>query len=359
MKQVTLDQLVPGMVISEDVLDYNNNCIVPAGVILTEPVISRLSAYSIFSVNIEDTTMQELFTKTNMNNTTFSKDDYANLISLFQQDWSRVVYKLRDNCLQAVNKHVAPNINDITESAYQLVASDAYSGLNIFEMLLYTQWHEDSIFSHSLNVSLIAHTLADWLNWNESDKKLAISCGLFHDIGKLLVPAGILEKPDRLTIAEFDIIKTHTTEGYHLLNHFDINPHIKAAALMHHEKCDGKGYPYGVSREDIDPFAKLITISDIYEAMTSTRVYRDAMCPFDVINNFEKEGIEKYEPEYIMTFLENAANAYMNHKVSLSNGMEGTVVFINHCNFSKPTVQLNNEFWDLSKNSNIFIETIL
>lgn len=356
MKQVSTLDLVPGMVIAEDVLDYNKNCIVPAGVVLTAPIITRLSSYAVYSVAVAEDTMPELF-QTDI--TQSLKEEQAHLISQFQQDREKLVYHLREAILQTINKQVTPKIDDLVAEVLQLIHHQDYAKLNIFELLLYTQWHEDSIFSHSVNVGLIAYSLAGWLNYSEEDQKTAIACGLFHDVGKLMVPAGILQKPDRLSPAEFEIIKTHTTEGYHILNHMTINPHIKAAALMHHEKCDGSGYPYGLDEDAIDPFAKLITIADIYEAMTSARVYRDPICPFQVIHQFEKEGLDKYDSNYIMTFLQNTANSYTNHKVSLSNGLEGTVVFVNTEHNSQPTVHAEDEFWDLSKNLNIFIETVL
>ena len=84
--------------------------------------------------------------------------------------------------------------------------------------------------------------------------------------------------------------------------------------------------------------------------MTSERVYRAAMCPFSVIKYFEDDGIQKYEIRYILTFLENVSNSYLNHRVTLSNGMEGNVIFINPDNFSQPVIRTeNNEIIDLQK----------
>ena len=105
--------------------------------------------------------------------------------------------------------------------------------------------------------------------------------------------------------------------------------------------------------------------------MTSERVYRAAMCPFSVIKYFEDDGIQKYEIKFILTFLENVSNAYLNHRVTLSNGMEGNVIFINPDNYSRPVVRTeNNEIIDLQKSyyqsmlqlssqKNISIETII
>ena len=122
---------------------------------------------------------------------------------------------------------------------------------------------------------------------------------------------------------------------------------------------------------EIDKFAKIVTIADIFDAMTSERVYRRAMCPFSVIKAFEDEGIQKYEMKYILTFLENVANSYLNHRVTLTNGMEGNVIFINQDNFSRPVIQTSDnqiidlqkqyyqDIMNLSAQKNVAIETII
>ena len=198
-----------------------------------------------------------------------------------------------------------------------------------------------------------------WIISNGDDKKLITACGLFHDVGKLLIPDAILKKPGRLTKDEFDIIKTHPVKGYQLLQKNKLDPHIQYAALMHHEKCDGSGYPIGLKGNQIDWCAQIVTIADIYEAMTAKRVYRGPISPFKVINMFEEDGLKKYNPKYLLTFLEHVVNSYMNCKVRLSNGEEGDIVFINKVRLSKPMVKTKNNFIDLSKQTDINIDSIL
>ena len=105
--------------------------------------------------------------------------------------------------------------------------------------------------------------------------------------------------------------------------------------------------------------------------MTSERVYRKALCPFTVIEFFEDDGLRKYELKYILTFLENVANSYLNHRVTLSNGMEGNVIFINHESYARPIIRtetdeiinLQDEYYQnilqLSNQKNVSIETII
>jgi hypothetical protein len=105
--------------------------------------------------------------------------------------------------------------------------------------------------------------------------------------------------------------------------------------------------------------------------MTNERTYRAAICPFSVIKFFEDDGIQKYEMKYILTFLENVANTFLNHRVTLSNGMEGNVIFINNDHYSQPVIRTNNNqiinleaqyynsILQLSANKNLSIEAII
>lgn len=359
MRKLTLQQLAPGMVILEDVLSRDQKIIVPAGVVITDNIISRLEAYSIFDVSIQEQIEQETLSlaSTDM----LSKNHYLPAQNQTQEFMGKVTSFLtsfRESVLRTYKKNMPLNVEQLSEQFTIILKRDEFSANHLFGMLLEMHQLDESIFSHSINVALISNCLARWLHFPETTIQTITGCGLFHDIGKLYIPTGILNKPDKLTDEEFEIIKTHTTEGYHLLNQFPIDQHIKDTALMHHEKCDGSGYPYGLTRESLSNFTKIVTIADIFDAMTSERIYRSSLCPFDVIRYFEDDGLQKYETEYIMTFLENVTNSYLNHKVTLSNGMDGTVVFINKDKFAQPTVKCNNEFWDLSKKKNIHIEAI-
>lgn len=381
MKQVPVAELIPGMVTAQDVVDYDSNVIIPKGVILTDNIISRLDGYSIYYVEINDNIVHELSEPMSPNsliekNATVSPSSKEKLrnseqFKNFSQDFIRCAEHFKNNLMQSLYKNEPLCANELLAETIQLMQQNN-SSISVFDMLLNMRNVDDSVYVHCIDVALISNILAKWLHFSEEDQAMATSCGLFHDVGKFVLPSGILRKPGKLTPNEFEIIKTHTIEGFHLLNKFSNIPQpVKNAALMHHEKCDGSGYPYGISGPEIDKFAKIVTIADIFDAMTSDRVYRKAMCPFDVIKSFEDEGINKYEPKYILTFLENVANSYLNHRVTLSNGMEGNVIFINRDDYSRPVIQtddnqiinLQEQYYknimNLSNQKNVSIETII
>jgi len=385
MRQIPITALTPGMVTAEDIVSYDHETIVPKGIILTENIISRLEGYSIYYAQIEDDLIVDLSTP--MANSVIIMQDAAiahlynadNLtespaerqLQRFSHAFARCAEHYENNLMKSLYRNEPFRTNELLKETMALMYQDNQE-ISIFDMLLNMHNVEDSVYNHCIDVALISDILARWLHFSEADQMMATACGLFHDVGKLMLPTGILRKPGKLTPDEFEIIKTHTTEGFHLLGRYSSIPEpVKNAALMHHEKCDGSGYPYGLTGDDIDKFSKIVTIADIFDAMTSERVYRSAMCPFSVIKHFEDDGIQKYEIKYILTFLENVSNSYLNHRVTLSNGMEGNVIFINPNNFSQPVIHTeNNEIIDLQKSyyqsmlhlsgqKNLSIETII
>ena len=269
----------------------------------------------------------------------------------FSQDFERCAEHYQNNLMKSLYRNEPFRANELLKETMALLYQDD-NEVSVFDMLLNMHNIKDSIYAHCIDVALIANVLSRWLHFSEADQLMAAACGLFHDIGKFMLPSGILRKPGKLTPDEFEIIKTHTTEGYHLLRKYHNIPEaVKNTALMHHEKCDGSGYPYGLTSDEIDRFSKIVTIADIFDAMTSERVYHTAMCPFAVIKYFEDDGIQKYDMKYILTFLENVSNSYLNHRVTLSNGMEGNVIFINPDHYSRPVIHTeNNEIFDLQQN---------
>lgn len=385
MRQIPITALTPGMVTAEDIVSYDHETIVPKGIILTENIISHLDGYSIYYAQIEDDLIVDLSTP--MANAAILTQDtaIANLYNVdvpakkpteqrfqrFSQEFARCAEHFENNLMKSLYRNEPLRANELLKETMALLRQDKQE-VSIFDMLLNMHNPEDSVYNHCIDVALISNVLARWLHFSEADQMMATACGLFHDVGKVMLPAGVLRKPGKLTPDEFEIVKTHTTEGFHLLGRFNSIPDpVKSAALMHHEKCDGSGYPYRLTADEIDKFSKVVTIADIFDAMTSERVYRAAMCPFSVIKYFEDDGIQKYDIKYILTFLENVANTYLNHRVTLSNGMEGNVIFINPNNFSQPVVRTENDeiidlqqsyyqsILQLSNRKNISIETII
>lgn len=241
------------------------------------------------------------------------------------------------NKIQNISKHIIHEFDTLT---------DVINYLHLVRPL------DDYTYSHSLNVSLMAIVIAKWMGFTEKQIDEIAIAGLLHDLGKTKISQELLSKPGKLTEEEFEKIKKHTILGYMMVEKVvDISPEIKYAILMHHEKIDGTGYPTKAIGSQIPLYAKIIAVADIYDAMTSNRSYRDKLCPFEVIKEFEMQTYGKLDTEVLSIFLKNIANSYLGDFVELSNGEIAEVVFINPNRVWQPIVRSGNDFIDLSKES--------
>jgi putative nucleotidyltransferase with HDIG domain len=130
---------------------------------------------------------------------------------------------------------------------------------------------------HSAAVAIYARDIAARMSLDDEQCELAHLCGLVHDIGKIGLPAGLLEKPGALTLDERRVMQSHSEIGERILANVDTYAEIAAIVRHHHERIDGQGYPDGLRGEDTPLLARIIAVADAYNAMTSDRPYRDAM----------------------------------------------------------------------------------
>ena len=236
----------------------------------------------------------------------------------------------------------------------------ASNSLQVFDILHNLRHYDDSTYAHSLNVSIICNVFGKWLKFSDEDLKLLTVAGLLHDIGKLSIDPNIIKKPGKLTDEEFEAIKQHPVLGFNLLQKKGVDSKVLSAVLLHHKKCDGSGYPNLPESVPLTDFAKIVTIADIYEAMTANRVYRQGLCPFDVIRMLQDGGYQLYEPKFLMIFLNGIVQSYLNHYVQLSDGQVGVIKYINQFSPPDPMIQLESgKIVDLSKDKSVRIIALM
>ena len=157
---------------------------------------------------------------------------------------------------------------------------------------------------HSIRVGFYTKKIAERMDFDEDELDNIYYIALLHDVGKINISDAILNKPGKLDDEERDIIKTHTTNGAQILKDFSSVPHIVEGARYHHERYDGKGYPEGLSGEQIPLVARIIGVADAFDAMNSDRCYRKAY-PMEKIVKELKEGAGKqFDPEVVKVMLE-------------------------------------------------------
>ena len=242
--------------------------------------------------------------------------------------------------------------------------SELYASRNtiveLFDMIQQMHSLNDTVYAHCVNVALISRMIGRWLHLEQNDLDILTCCGLFHDIGKMAIPEEILNKPGKLTDEEFALIKSHPKTGYDMLRNQNIDNRIKQAALMHHERYDGSGYPNQLTSEFLSDYSTIVAIADVYDAMTAARSYREPLCPFQVIEKFEIEGFQKYHTKYIYVFLHHIASTYQSNRVMLNDGRGCKIVMLNQNTLSKPIVQFDDgSCLDLSSQRELYITKIL
>ncbi len=381
-KRILTSRAAENMVVADDVYTTDDKLVIPEGTVLTEEIIKSLKEYGIFAIRIkvdeedgsiplEDDSEEEEtkeIVETPKRRTQEEQQNYLRQIKEskeFEEFHSAFIDSV-DNLKSLFNKVVMHN-EEIDSKAIledvENVVDKGRNGIHILDMLQCMRGYDDVTYVHSVNVAMLSNMIGRTVYPDISKEELDILTlsGLLHDIGKMMVPDNIIQKNGRLTLPEYNVVKTHVLFGNNILKGLkNLDPRVAEVAMRHHERCDGTGYPGGYRREQIEPFARIVAIADTYDAMTSDRVYRAALCPFDVIHMFEREGIVKFDVEFLLPFLEKAVQAYLNTEVKLSTNEVGKVIMINHNEFSKPVVQVGNEFYDLSKeSSDIVIDKVL
>ena len=199
-------------------------------------------------------------------------------------------------------------INEKLKATYEELEK-AY--LESIETLRYTVEAKDTYTrGHSDRVSEYSYLLGKYLNLPEEDLKKLKLGGLFHDIGKIGIPDSILLKTERLTDDEYSEIKNHPSIGAHILSNATMFKDIIPIVKHHHERYDGRGYPSQLKGDDIPYLARIAAIADTYDAMTSTRAYRNPL-PLDVVKNeFEKNAGTQFDPNLVTVFLDILNNHY-------------------------------------------------
>jgi len=163
---------------------------------------------------------------------------------------------------------------------------------------------DDNTSSHSLNVTRYSMLLGENLGLDEEELRVLSQGALLHDLGKIGIPDDILKKPGNLDESEFEIIKKHPTVTSEILDGLETSDQFAAIARSHHERWDGDGYPDGLNGENIPLLARIVAIADAWDAMTSKRVYRDAMSENIALDIFEKEkDMGQWDPYLVDKFI--------------------------------------------------------
>ena len=320
-QNVEVDLLKPGDVLANDILFRNGTVLVKADTELDDRIISKLMHLKSKVVTLD-------ITKVYLNGISATR-------SLFKDVSAGKPIQQED-----VKHIVEPIMNEFARTH------------NVVSLLLKLRSDDEYTFQHTLNIGIISSIIARWLGYNKDEQLKVAMAGTLHDIGKSRIPLTILNKPGPLTRDEFEIMKTHSRLSYEILSqNSEYEEEIKLGVLQHHERQNGKGYPYGLAGGEISKFARIVSVADIYHAMTSKRVYKSKENPLYVLDEIRKE-IDTLDPTVVLTFIKHMAQAICGCKVFLSDGRTGTIITVDEQNLRYPIIKLDNLPCVLDLNNN-------
>ncbi len=203
---------------------------------------------------------------------------------------------------------------------------------------------DEYFISHCTNVALLNGLMGKWLNLPDKDIETLTLGGLLHDVGKTKIPSYILNAPRKLTPEEFEIVKMHSQFSYEMLcDNPNVSESVAGIARWHHEKMNGQGYPDGLLGENIPLFARITSVSDVYDALVSKRCYKDAVTPFEVLDMLNESKFSDLDFSLVKVLLDNLPDELVGKTVFLSNGAIGKVKFINKNFLRYPIVDVQGE----------------
>jgi putative two-component system response regulator len=166
------------------------------------------------------------------------------------------------------------------------------------------EYRDDDTGQHTQRVGRMAAQLAQIIGLSETEIALIKRAAPLHDVGKIGIPDSILLKPDRLTTEEFDVIKTHTTIGAAIMarHHTSLLQDASKIALNHHERWDGRGYPNGLSGEEIPLAGRIVAVADVFDALTNNRPYKNAWPVEQAIAEIQQQGGKQFDPNVVEAF---------------------------------------------------------
>ncbi|MCR6106263.1 HD domain-containing protein [Salipaludibacillus agaradhaerens] len=343
------EDTIIGRVLADDVVSQSGHFLLRRGTVLTHWHLNILKNHSIEEIRLKEQTeppvnleLKQVF-KHKEPLSTHYYENIKEIKRLFQD---------------AISKQV-PSLQEFMVPFTPLMET-VLKGPDIFLELRHIKGHDEYTFRHCLNVGLLSATIGKILRYSHSETVKLGTMGFLHDIGKMKVSLQILNKEDPLTEEEFKEIQNHTIYGRDILKEMHgTSEDIINGALYHHERMNGSGYPFGIKKEEIPFLAQIIAVADVYDAISSDRIYRDKFTPFEALDELVQEVYkDKLNGEIVFPFVSHILNGYIGKEVELSDGSKGEIVQLFMEEINRPLVKIGDDFIDLKTERKLHIKDV-
>ncbi len=324
MRRIALEKIVPGSILAKTVFDEDGRVLLNRGVELNEFYFIRLKENGFTELYIEDEISEGIY----INDVICEETRVSARVQIkkLMKSYGTVQTAMH---MGAMNKTLEKIVDELFHSKDMIVNLTDIKSM------------DDYTFEHCVNVCVLSIIIGIRMGYNKFRLKELGMGALLHDIGKLRVPEQILKKPSQLTEKEFEEIKKHAGCGYEILKKYNSISVVSACiALTHHERFDGSGYPLGLKGENIHECARIVAVADVYDALTSDRVYRNRLKSHEVIEYITTVAASHFDKNIVEHFVKSIAKYPAGTGVILNTGEKGLVVSTGNQNSSKPVVRV-------------------
>lgn len=311
MRYVPVNCLREGLKLGKALYGKNNELQLSKGRILSKTLIGAIKRLGYCGVYIEDNISHDI--------------EIVNVISdKLRVETTKGVKKLY---LQAASGKPSFASKQELHDKIEKIVDELLENKDVMVNMIDLKNFDNYTYAHSVNVAVLSIIIGITLGLNRNTLTRLGLGAILHDIGKVFINKGILNKPGKLTEIEFAKIKRHSLLGYkYIRDKFKIPSDSHSAILEHHERYDGTGYPGNKCGEEITFFGRIVAIADVYDALTSRRPYRNAMNPADSLEYIMGNSGAAFDSNLVELFVRKIAPYPVGTTVALSNGYIGIVI---------------------------------
>lgn len=343
MYNLSTQSVKPGMVAYEDIYSADRELLIKANTKLTEEDIRLLCEHDFDEITLSEPSEVNMPRYKHLHQHPHFQH-FNNIYTITLSTFSKII--------RTLDTGIDMNTAKLLSLRDDILAT-VMNGEQLIDYLYNMIPDENEItYNHCFNCGLLCYIFGQWVGLGDEDLDNITLAGFLFDVGKTKISDELLWKPGKLTPEEYLQMQHHIHLGYALLQNRTFPPHVVSVMIMHHERCDGSGYPARIKEDRIDPFALIAAIADTYEAMTHPRAQRVALTPFQAFRVFEEQGFEIKYGKNLKPILSRIANMYIGRRVCITGNIEGRITEIHEDALSRPTVFIRNVECDLRTRPN-------
>lgn len=323
MLKIKTSSIRPGMQLSKSIYSDEGQLLIDNGVKFKKSIIEKLENYKIESVYIKWDREEE--------------SEVTEAIIEATKEEALTLLKQSIGDIQSTKKLAIDRIKKVVSDIIEELLSKKGTLVNLTSI----RTIDDHTFIHSINVCILSLIMGFTLEYNTQQLESLGTGSLLHDLGKVGIEPHILNKPGALTYGEHQIIKKHAIFGYEMIKNVEgLSEESICIIRDHHERYDGKGYPLGKRSTEIHEFARVVAICDVYDALTSNRVYRFGMPPHIGVEYLISMGGYQFDQNLVKTFIKHICLYPEGTLVELESGEKGVVIESNKIFPTRPVVKI-------------------